>query len=73
MEAAPPFRQVKRIGVGPGAGNVSFRPDGKYAYVTVAGLNAVAVLDTAARRVEAMLPAGRAPSGIVLLPVQPRL
>ncbi len=73
MEAHPPFRQVKRIDVGPGAGNVSFRPDGKYAYVTVGGLNAVAVLDTAAMRVETMVPTGRTPSGLVLLHVRPRL
>jgi len=73
MEAHPPFRQVKRIEVGPGPGNVSFRLDGKYAYVTVGGLNAVAVIDTAAMKVETMLPAGRAPSGIVLLNVRPRL
>ena len=45
MEAQPPFRQLRRVEVGPGPGNVSFRPDGKYAYVTVGGLNAVAVID----------------------------
>jgi YVTN family beta-propeller protein len=73
MEAQPPFRQLKRIEVGPGPGNVSFRPDGKYAYVTVGGLNAVAVIDTAAMAVHTMLPAGRTPSGIVLLTVRPRL
>lgn len=73
MEAQPPFRQVKRIEVGPGPGNVSFRPDGKYAYVTVGGLNAVAVIDTAGMKVETMLPAGRTPSGIVLLNVRPKL
>jgi YVTN family beta-propeller protein len=73
MEAQPPFRQVKRIEVGPGPGNISFRPDGKYAYVTVGGLNAVAVIDTVEMRVETMLPAGRTPSGIVLLNVRPRL
>ncbi len=73
MEAEPPWRQVKRIEVGPGPGNVSFRPDGKYAYVTVSELNAVAVIDTATMTVETMLPAGRAPFGIVLLPVRPWL
>ncbi len=73
MEAQPPFKQVKRIEVGPGPGNVSFRPDGKYAYVTVGGLNAVAVIDATAMKVETMLPAGRMPSGIVLLNVRPRL
>lgn len=73
MEAQPPFKQVKRIEVGPGSGNVSFRPDGKYAYVTVSGLDAVAVIDTATMKVEAMLPAGRMPFGMVLLNVRPRL
>ena len=73
MEAQPPFKQLQRIEVGPGPGNVSFRRDGKYAYVTVGGLNAVAVIDTAKLTVETMLPAGRSPSGIVLLNVQPRL
>jgi YVTN family beta-propeller protein len=71
MEAQPPFRQVKKIEVGPG--NVSFRPDGKYAYVTVSGLNAVAVIDTVAMAVQTMLPAGRTPFGLVLLNVRPRL
>ena len=73
MEAQPPFRQLKRVEVGPGPGNVSFRPDGKYAYVTVGGLNAVAVIDMTALTVETMLPAGRTPFGIVLLNVTPRL
>ena len=73
MEAHPPFRQLKRIEVGPSPLNVSFRPDGKYAYVTVGGLNAVAVIDTGTTTVETMLPAGRTPSGMVLLHVRPRL
>ncbi len=73
MESQPPFRQLKRVEVGPGPGNISFRPDGKYAYVTVGGLNAVAVIDTTAMRVETMLPAGRTPWGVVLLNVRPRL
>jgi YVTN family beta-propeller protein len=72
MEAGPPFRQVKRIEVGPDVRNVAFRPDGRYAYVTVAGLNAVAVVDVAELRVDTMLPAGRGPSGLVLLEVRPR-
>lgn len=73
MEAGPPFRQIRRIEVGPDPRNVAFRADGRYAYVTVAGLNAVAVVDVAELRVETMLPTGRGPSGIVLLGVQPRL
>ena len=73
MEAHPPFRQLKRIEVGPSPLNVSFRPDGKYAYVTVGGLNAVAVIDTATMKAETMLPVGRTPSGMVLLDVRPRL
>jgi len=39
----------------------------------VGGLNAVAVIDTATMTVETMLPAGRTPSGMVLLNVRPRL
>ena len=73
MEAAPPFRQLKRIEVGPSPRNIAFRPDGRYAYVTVSGLNAVAVIDTATLKVETMLPVGRQPSALITLDIRPEL
>lgn len=73
MEASPPFRQLKRIEVGPSPRNIAFRSDGRYAYVTVLGLNAVAVIDTATLQVKTMLPAGRQPSGLIVMDIQPKL
>jgi YVTN family beta-propeller protein len=62
------FELVTRLEVGPTGGNVSFRPDGRFAYVTVTGANSVAVVDVPALEVVTQLPTGSKPMGLALFP-----
>lgn len=59
---------MKTIEVGQGPGVVSFRQDGKFAYIAVTGANTVAVIDTATWTVSKTLKAGQQPQGVVILP-----
>jgi YVTN family beta-propeller protein len=46
---------------------VAFRPDGRYAYVTVTGENKVAVIDMDSLEVVKELPAGQEPWGLAVM------
>ncbi len=63
------YKEVGRIKIAQGLEVVAFRPDGKFAYVAAPNANAVAVIDTASRTVVKMIPAGKAPWGLIVSPV----
>ncbi|MCH8844034.1 MAG: hypothetical protein IID61_13820 [SAR324 cluster bacterium] len=71
--AEPPYQPVKEIEVGPWPGVAAFHPDGTFAYVSVRGLNAVAVIDLNTLEVKTMLPGGENPVGMVLLDIRPEI
>ena len=58
---------LKRLEVGQSGANVSFRPDGKFGYVAVAGENTVAVVEMESLEVEKKLPTGKEPMGLIVL------
>jgi len=60
-------RLTKRLEVGQNNANVSFRPDGKYGYVTVTGEDSVAVVEMESLEVETQLRVGQEPMGLILL------
>ena len=73
LSGKPPIKLIKEIEVGPWPGVAAFHPNGKLAYVSVRGLNAVAVIDLNTLEVKTMLPGGNRPLGMVLLNVRPQL
>lgn len=54
----------------PGVVGAAVSPDGRFAYVALQGMDAVAVVDLEARRVLRLLPTGRGPDGIALAPAR---
>lgn len=61
-----PFAILRSIDTGPRTIGVNFvsNDDGQFAYVSVAGLNAVKVFDTGSFEALATIPVGRSPSGV---------
>jgi YVTN family beta-propeller protein len=57
-----------RIQVGAGPSGVEFAPDGRRAYVAVAGANAVVAIDTATKRIVALARTGRRPGSARVTP-----
>lgn len=66
FDAKPPYKEVKRLNVGQGGANVGFTKDGKFAFISVTGANAVAVVDMAKLEVVDQLKAGTQPTGLIV-------
>jgi YVTN family beta-propeller protein len=64
---AQSFEELKRIPVGAGAANIGFRPDGRFAYVSLVSANKVAVIDTAKMEVVQEIPTGTQPFGLIVM------
>jgi YVTN family beta-propeller protein len=64
---ADTYREIKRIAVGPNAANIAFTRDGRTAYVSVRGADAVAVIDVERLEVLGYVKVGREPQGLIIL------
>ncbi len=66
FSAKPPFKVLRVVDTGPGTNSVNFvsNDDGQFAYVSVAGLNSVKVIDTQSFENVATIPVGMSPSGV---------
>lgn len=66
FSAKPPFQVLRAIDTGPRTNGVNFvsNDDGQFAYVSVAALNAVKVIDTQTFETIATIPVGMSPSGV---------
>jgi len=67
FDARPPYKEVKRLNVGQGGSNVGFSRDGAYAFISVTGANAIAVVDMAKLEVVEQLRAGAQPTGLIVI------
>lgn len=67
FDARPPYKEVKRLSVGQGGSNVGFSRDGAYAFISVTGANAIAVVDMAKLEVVEQLRAGAQPTGLIVV------
>jgi DNA-binding beta-propeller fold protein YncE len=63
---AKTHKEVKRLNVGQGGSNIGFTKDGKLAFISVTGANAVAVIDMAKLDVVDQLKAGTQPTGLIV-------
>lgn len=66
IDARPPFRQLRVLDTGPITNHVNFADNakGRFAYVTVGGLNQVLVYDRATFAKVATIPVGKLPHGL---------
>jgi len=66
IDAHPPFTQLKMMNTGPLTNHVNFvsTPKGQFAYVSIGGLNQIAVFRTDNFERVATIPVGRLPHGI---------
>ena len=60
-------KQIATIPIGTQVYWLTFSPDGKTCYVSARGGNAVAVVDTATKKVTARLPVGKAPKRLIVV------
>jgi YVTN family beta-propeller protein len=65
-------RQTATIPIGSRIYWLTFTPDGTECFVAARGTNAVAVVDTAAKKVTANLPAGKEPKRLIVVAVPDR-
>jgi len=63
---AATYKEVARLAVGQGGGNIGFTRDGSTAFMAVTGANSVAVIDMGKLTVVTQLRAGTQPQGLVL-------
>jgi YVTN family beta-propeller protein len=63
-------KQIATIPIGTRIYWLTFNPDGKTCYVAARGGNAVAVVDTATKKVTARIPAGKEPKRLLVVSVQ---
>jgi YVTN family beta-propeller protein len=63
-------RQVASIPMAGGVYWLTFRPDGKTCYVSVANKNEVAVIDTESRKITSRIRVGKMPKRLVVVPVK---
>ena len=63
---AKTYKEVKRLNVGQGGSNIGFTKDGAFAFISVSGANAVAVIDMAKLDVVEQLKAGTQPTGLIV-------
>jgi DNA-binding beta-propeller fold protein YncE len=63
---AKTYKEVKRLNVGQGGSNIGFTRDGAFAFISVTGANAVAVIDMARLDVVEQLKAGAQPTGLIV-------
>jgi DNA-binding beta-propeller fold protein YncE len=66
FDARPPYKEVKRLNVGQGGANIGFTGDGKLAFISVSGANAVAVVDMAKLEMVDQIRAGSQPTGLIV-------
>ncbi len=62
------FKVVRSIPTGLFPCDLDRTADGQFAYVAAMSANAVAVINTATRKVVKMIPAGREPWGLLVFP-----
>lgn len=62
------LKEVNRIRVTQGLAVITFRPDGKFAYVTAREANAIGVIDVEQQRLIKLIPAGKQPFGLIVVP-----
>lgn len=61
------YKEVGRLAVGQGGGNIGFTRDGATGFMAVTGANSVAVIDMAKLEVTSQIKAGTQPQGLVIL------
>jgi DNA-binding beta-propeller fold protein YncE len=64
---AKTYKEMKRLSVGQGGANIGFTRDGKTAFISVSGANAVAVIDVERWEVASQIRAGTQPTGLIVL------
>jgi DNA-binding beta-propeller fold protein YncE len=61
------YKEVARLAIGQGGGNIGFTRDGSTGFMSVTGANSVAVIDMARLNVVSQLKAGTQPQGLIVL------